>query len=217
MNSLNSGTRVEIHGLESEEGKKLNGTQGTISHFSKERGRYAVNCDTSGDSCMIKESNLKAIDNIFEGEDAMLEELKRMGMPEKMIENLTPSQKKTMFEMTKRQDIVDKARNAVGEVASEEGATREMTTSSDGSYTWRDNKEAVYLEIKTTHKKEDVQCKIEPGSICISTNDNNEILLEGNLFQKVLVNECQWKWNEGGKLCLTLQKATPMRWLQVVR
>lgn len=212
---MNSGTRVEIHGLQSEEGQKLNGSQGTISHFSTERGRYAVRCDKGGDSCMIKEENLKLLDDdIFEGEDAMLEQLKRMGMPEKMLANLTPSQKKTMFEMTKRQDIVDKARKAVGDNMPKEETA--MTASADGSYSWRDTKETAYLEIQTTEKKDDVNCKIESDSICIFTN-NNKTLLQGNLFQNVIVSECKWQWDENGKLCLTLVKATPMRWLQVIR
>eukprot|EP00913_Durusdinium_trenchii_P024935 g23403.t1 len=39
---LKNGSRVEIHGLESETGKQLNGQVGTITSFLEEKGRYQI-------------------------------------------------------------------------------------------------------------------------------------------------------------------------------
>eukprot|EP00438_Fugacium_kawagutii_P005925 Skav229275 [mRNA] locus=scaffold952:283799:288455:- [translate_table: standard] len=39
---LKNGSRVEIHGLESETGKQLNGQAGTITNFLEDKGRYQI-------------------------------------------------------------------------------------------------------------------------------------------------------------------------------
>jgi hypothetical protein len=57
---LVGGAKVKIIGLTSEEGQKLNGTEGVIDHWSEERGLFATSLP--GGSRMIKKENLEVLE-----------------------------------------------------------------------------------------------------------------------------------------------------------
>ena len=86
-----------------------------------------------------------------------------------------------------------------------------------GHYSWRDASDHVYLEIKTDAK--DVTCNIEETSIQVSSGSSDEstILLEGSLFQRVIVSESKWHLREDGIVAIELKKVSVMRWLMVIR
>lgn len=212
---MKKGSNVKIHGLQSEEGQKLNGVEGTIDHYSKERERYAIRVPGCGsDLKMIKEDNLKVVPKlgVFAGEDEMMERLKQMGMPESMLRDLTPEKKKQMFEMTQRQDIIERAKKAVGVTESE----TPMKDDPSGVFSWRDASDHVYVEIKSADITEEkkVSCDITPKSLCIKNGD--KVILEGNLFQTVIPKESEWAVMDG-KIVMTLKKLSIMRWLMLTR
>lgn len=148
---------------------------------------------------------------IFDGEEAMLEQLKAMGMPPKMLNNLTSTQKKTMFEMTQRQDIVERAQRLAN--INDDGSKAEWKQ--EPKYRWRDDGQShVYLEVPCDSGE--ITCQIEEASL--SAACATDILVAGNLFQKVMPAESKWELQEDGKIIkIVLKKASPMRWLMVIR
>mmetsp|Transcript_28012 Transcript_28012/g.39383 ORF Transcript_28012/g.39383 Transcript_28012/m.39383 type:complete len:228 (-) Transcript_28012:194-877(-) len=227
---MQAGSRVRIHGLKSDQGMKLNGAEGIIEHFSSGRQRYAVSLPGDADLKMLKESNIELIESasssssaagensnaVFANESAMLERLKGMGMPPEMLANLTPSQKKTMFEMTQRQDIVDRAKQMAGvDGSSEEG---EWKNSADGLYSWQDSGNHVKLKINSNvTDKKNAQCKITEESIEVTTTHDNNTLLKGKLFQNINASESTWNLEHDGTISVNLKKKSPMRWLMITR
>jgi hypothetical protein len=213
---MKAGIKVKIVGLQSEEGKSLNGLEGVIDHNSKELDRYAISLPGMSDLKMVKEENLEPVepssqpsDQVFSGEEDMVEHLKKMGMPPAMLKNLTPSQKKTMLEMTQQKSIVERAKIAAGIDSVEE---KELTDV-DGRYGWRDTIDYVHIEVEGCD--EATSCKIENASISIS-NGKNEIL-KGSLFQSIDAAQSKWEVSNDGKLTVTLKKVGKMRWLMVTR
>jgi hypothetical protein len=212
------GAKVKIIGLTSEEGQKLNGTEGVIDHWSEERGRFATSLP--GGSRMIKKENLEVLEapaeTIFQDEEAMMKQLVTMGMPPDMLKNLTPEQKKQMLEMTQRQDIIQRAKAREGVVV----RPTEFKEAAGGLYSWRDLSESVELEVPCDAKeKKDVTVTIGEQFFVIATVGGGTIV-QGTLFQKVSVEGCTWEFGEGaqaGKLMVTLAKAERMRWLMVTR
>jgi len=214
---INSGSKVKIVGLESEEGQKLNGLEGIVDHFSRARERYGVALPGVSDMKMIKEANLKLLEDgeapqIFAGEDEMMAHLQTMGMPAQMLQDLTPAQKQQMLEMTQRQSIVERATKLSGVT----DAAPAMELKDAGVYSWRDASDHVYLEVRCGgDAKDDVQCKIEMDSIDIA--QGNTTILAGKFFQNVLPKESKWEMVGDGKLAITLKKMSQMRWLMVLR
>lgn len=238
--SILAGSKVQIQGLQSEEGQTLNGQVGIVDHYSYHRERHAVSLPGASDLKMIKESNLTVLEApaaaaaatalskggaaaattaVFDDESAMLENLKAMGMPEDMLQNLTPQQKKTMFEMTQREDILQRARK-LANIETENG---EFQTSSDGSYQWRDANDHLQLQLDCDGgiKTEDVDCKISETTLSLVVKGKS--MLDGNLFQNVLPMTCKWALapnkEDSAKqtMEIKLQKLKPMRWLMVFR
>lgn len=102
-------------GLQSEEGLHLNNQEGIIDHFSRTRDCYAVSLAGKSELKMTKEINLELLQKplaapVFDNEEEMMTKLKAMGMPPQMLVDLLDAQKKTMFDMTQRQSIVEDAR-----------------------------------------------------------------------------------------------------------
>mmetsp|Transcript_5549 Transcript_5549/g.8477 ORF Transcript_5549/g.8477 Transcript_5549/m.8477 type:complete len:226 (-) Transcript_5549:210-887(-) len=222
------GSKVRIHGLQSEQGLKLNGAEGIIDHYSTGRERYAVSLPGDADLKMLKETNIElleapssleaeaGVNAVFENEAAMLERLKGMGMPPQMLANLTPSQKKTMFEMTQRQDIVDRAKQMAGVEGSKE--EEEWKDSEDGQYAWQDAGSCVHLKFNSNvTDKKNVQCKITEESIEVATTQDNKMFLQGELFQIINAKESTWDLEQDGAITVKLKKKSPMRWLMVTR
>jgi len=152
---------------------------------------------------------------VFDDEDAMMKQMKAMGMPEHMLRSLTPAQKKKMFEMTKQRDIVERAQKLV----SSEKQTSELKQCEN--YAWRDASDHVYLEIRCGKERtaKDIVCKLEENSIHVSVASDSEpiLILEGSLFQSIIPQESGWNFQENGILEVKIQKAVHMRWLMVVR
>mmetsp|Transcript_8963 Transcript_8963/g.14946 ORF Transcript_8963/g.14946 Transcript_8963/m.14946 type:complete len:214 (-) Transcript_8963:4-645(-) len=213
MNNIQPGSKVKIVGLKSEEGLKLNGQEGIIDHFSRIRERYAISLPGFTDLKMIKENNLELLeatkeDPVFANEAEMMARLKAMGMPAEMLTDLSPAQKKQMFEMTQRQGILERATEMAG-VRSD--ALTELKN--EGVYAWRDASDHVYLEVELNGKKPKVYIAAES----IHIKADGATLLQGNLFQKVNARESKWEVKDDGKLAVTLKKVSTMRWLMVVR
>jgi hypothetical protein len=212
---MEKGSKVKIQGLQSEEGRKLNGLEGIIDHFSQERERFAVRVPGyENDLKMVKKDNLQLVSTVgvFSDEDEMMERLKQMGMPESMLRDLTPEKKKQMFEMTQRQDILDRAKQAVGVTESESP----MKDDPSGVFSWRDGSDHVYLEIKSAKISDEkqVSCDITANSLCIKNGSN--VILKGDLFQTVIPKESEWAVLDG-KIVMTLKKLSNMRWLMLTR
>jgi hypothetical protein len=216
--TIQSGSRVKISGLESEEGQALNGQEGIIDHFSTGRGRYAVSVAGASGLNMIRETNLELLEEsadkaTFENEAAMMERLKTMGMPPAMLQNLTGAQKKEMFEMTQRQSIVERAKKMAGVSDVDDEAA--MVLTDEGTHSWRDASDHVYLEIKAELKPANVKIQLE--SIHVTAEDGTTIV-KRDCFQKLNVGESKWAIDkEDGKMIITLKKLAPMRWLMVFR
>jgi hypothetical protein len=213
---MKAGIKVKIVGLQSEEGKSLNGLEGVIDRNSKNLDRYAISLPGISDLKMIKEKNLEPVEpssqppyQVFSGEEDMLEHLKRMGMPPEMLKNLTPSQKKTMLAMTQQQGILERARNAAGVDSLEEKELKDI----DGRYGWRDASDYVHIEVEGCD--ETSSCKIENASISISSGKKE--ILKGSLFQTIDASKSNWEVSKDGKLTVTLKKVGRMRWLMVTR
>ena len=217
---ISSGTKVKITGFKSEETAKMNGIEGIIDHFSHKRGKYAVSLP--GGARMVDESNLEILESpsaqetIFGGEEDMMQRLAAMGMPPAMLNNMTISQKQTMFGMTQRQDIIERANVRATVETGLSAPEPELTIEAGGLYSWRDASEFVYVEVPCeVIDKSEITCTIESESIHIATTGGN-ILLEGNLFQTVDIEKCKWELKEN-KIIITLVKAKKMRWLMVTR
>ena len=218
---MQPGAKVKIVGLQSEEGLNLNNQEGIIDHFSRVRDRYAVSLAGESELKMIKEINLEVLEAppaaaaVFDNEDEMMKKLEAMGMPPQMLVDLSPAQKKQMFEMTQRQGIVERARKMAGVTE----APTELKKAAGGLYSWRDASDHVYLEIKTDAAAKDVKCKIEETSIRVSSgsSDKSTIILEGNLFQRVIASQSKWHLREDGIMAIELKKVSAMRWLMVIR
>lgn len=216
VNVLRSGTKVQICGLKSEEGSKLNGIEGIVDRFMHEQGRYAVSMP--GGARMVKQKNLKVLEEppteekVFAGEDEMMDQLKRMGMPAAAMSNLTSAQKKALFEMTTRQDILEAAK-ARDDVVAPAVELKPAT-----GYSWRDASDHIYMEVPCSMTaKKDVLCTIEPESIKIASSAGHTIL-EGSLFQTIDIQKSKWELDLAtGKVLVTLAKAKNMRWLMVLR
>lgn len=206
-----AGSKVKIVGLKSHEGQLLNDKEGVVDHFSKPRQRYAITLPGISDLKMVKEENLNLAEpeKIFEGEDEMMEHLKRMGMPPEMLKNLTSSQKKTMFEMTQRQNIIERAKKAAG---IDDSSNEKFVTVGDDLYSWRDGTDHVYIQVSNCDDA--ITCKIEHDAIHIAKNEKD--VMNGKLFQTVIVDESTWEVKDG-TLSVVLKKATNMRWLLVTR
>ena len=226
---LQAGTKIKITGMMTTF-KHLNGVEGTIVKYNQKREKYAV--DLPDGKMMVAEKNMEvsqpsdgiqesgssttssSFGNIFRTEEAMMQSLRNMGLSEEQLSKLTPEQRKAMLSMTMRSDIVEKASNKPGVIA------RELQMEQDGLYGWHDVKTHVYMEMKLDKAKIEggggVQCIIEEESIHIKAVDNDKTLLQGPLFQSVDVDKCIWEVVDN-KLNITLVKATPMRWLSVLR
>jgi hypothetical protein len=165
---------------------------------------------------------------IFEGEEAMMETLKGMGMPPDMLLNLTPEQKTQMFQMTQQQDIVQRAMKLAN--VNHQTTPTELKEAANGLYSWSDRGEHVYMEIPCYNsadedeRKKNVSCKIEATSIWVgrttatSTADDDDdtpkqTILQGTLFQTVIPTESKWELRNDGVLQVTMKKVSPMRWL----
>jgi hypothetical protein len=140
----------------------------------------------------------------------MMQGLKGLGLSEEQLASLTPAQRKEMLAMTMRSDIVQKACDKPGVIAGD------LHMEKDGLYGWRDVKTHVYLEMKLDKIEGGVQCIIQEETIHIKAVENEESLLQGTLFQLVDVEKSIWEVVDR-KLTVTLMKATPMRWLSVLR
>jgi hypothetical protein len=214
MNNIQPGSKVKIVGLESEEGLELNGQEGIIDHFSRIRERYAISLPGLTDLKMIKEKNLDVlesakVDPVFADEEEMMTRLKAMGMPAEMLKDLSPAQKKQMFEMTQRQAILERATKMAGVRADELTELKD-----EGAYAWRDASDHVYLEIDL--KEEGQNPKVDITAESIHVKVNGATLLQGNLFQKVNAHDSKWEVRDDGKLAVTLMKAAKMRWLMLM-
>jgi hypothetical protein len=209
-----TGSRVKIVGLQSQEGQLLDQKEGFVDHYSQERERYAIKLSGIDELKMIKGKNLLRFENssdkIFSGEEEMIEHLKRMGMPPTMLKNLTPSQKKTMFEMTQRQSIIEKAKKAAG-IDSMETELQDM----GGVYSWKDENDKIRIEVNGCDERAVLDCHINHDSIDISIK--GEVVLKGPLFQSINAEESKWEVTKDGKLNIVLQKSSNMRWLMVTR
>jgi hypothetical protein len=154
----------------------------------------------------------KGSTGVFSGEKEMIERLKAMGMPPQMLKDLTPEQKKQMFEMTQRQDIIERAKQAAG---IDDSASEEMKEGAGGLYSWRDASDHVYIEVKVSPEEEEkCNCEITPDGISIVIGEKK--ILQGSLFQKVNPKDCKSEIKDG-KLSVTLVKAAKMRWLMITR
>lgn len=171
---------------------------------------------------MVDECNLEIVENlsseeaIFKGEQEMMDRLAAMGMPPAMLSNMTASQKKTMFEMTQRQDIIERANARATADTGLAAPQQVLKEEAGGLYFWRDASEFVYLEVPCeVVDKSEVVCKIEADSIRIEST-TGKLYLEGDLFQTVDVNASSWAVLDG-TITVTLVKAKKMRWLMVLR
>jgi len=104
----------------------------------------------------------------------------------------------------------------------------EMIQSSCGRYCWRDEAMVCVVEIScpAETKAKDVSCTIGKNNISCSVatlSAENREVLQGELFQAVDQEESMWSLEDthsehsGRLLCIELQKAQEMRWLQVTR
>lgn len=215
-----SGAKVKITGFKSEVAAKMNGVEGVVDHYSHKRGKYVVSLP--GGAHMVDECNLEIVENlsseeaIFKGEQEMMDRLAAMGMPPAMLSNMTASQKKTMFEMTQRQDIIERANARATADTGLAAPQQVLKEEAGGLYFWRDASEFVYLEVPCeVVDKSEVVCKIEADSIRIEST-TGKLYLEGDLFQTVDVNASSWAVLDG-TITVTLVKAKKMRWLMVLR
>jgi len=215
---MKPGSKVKIVGLTSDEGQKLNNLEGIVDHYSRSRERYGISIAGQSEIKMIKQSNLQLVEEtmtgpaVFGGEEEMLDHLKQMGMPSDMLQNLTPEQKQQMFEMTQRQTILERATKLAGVDAAAVVELKEAE-----GYAWRDASDHVYLEVNCGNTGK-VKCKIDADQIeVVSADTPDRPVLRGTLFQNVLPQESKWEQLGDGILAITLQKASPMRWLMVLR
>lgn len=208
---------MKIEGLQSEAGKLLNGLEGIVDHYSKSKERYGIRLPGETELKMIKPQNLRASDGansdyqVFSGEAEMMEHLKSMGMPESMLQNLTPSQKKEMFEMTKRKSILERAKKAAGIDNLEEEVPLKYVD--NGLYAWKDTGDQVIIEV--TGCTGNVRCDFQNDFIHIQHDDNT--VVQGHLFQSICPKESKWETSTDGTLTVKLRKLQPMRWLMITR
>ena len=217
---LTKGTRIQITGLQSSALAHMNGLEGVIDRYSTKKGKYVVSFSTG--PMMVSEQNIAVLEGhstgdmssfgtIFLGEEEMMQQLKSMGMSEEQLGNLTPEQRKLMLNMTRRDDIIQRAQETPGVIAQ----SQELNEEGGGLYKWKDVKTHVYMEMsdKTSNG---MQCTITKDNICITDVESRDILLQGELFQHVDVEKCVWETIDGNMI-ITLVKAKPMRWLMVIK
>lgn len=220
------GTKVQITGLQTAAVSHLNGVEGMVERYSKKRNKYVVSLPhgpmmVSTENMKVKEEvengtgHKSTFGSIFRGEEEMMQRLKSMGMSEQQLGNLTAEQRKAMLDMTMREDIIQRAQNTPGVIV----PSAELTMEDNGLYGWRDSKTHVYFEM--TEKADGggggLHCVIEEDMIHITEITSGDTLLQGTLFQSVDVTKSVWEVTQEGKLVVTLIKAKPMRWLQVIK
>ncbi|KAL3942761.1 MAG: hypothetical protein SGBAC_003105 [Bacillariaceae sp.] len=213
---MKAGSRVKIEGLQSDAGKLLNGLEGVVDHYSTKNERYGISLPGESELKMIKATNLSSLDTaeastapaVFSGEDEMIEHLKLMGMPPEMLKGLTAEQKEKMFEMTQKQSILDRAKNAIG-IEKGEAEFRDV----DGVYAWKDDGDMIVIEVSGCTGK--VKCDLQHDSISIQ--HDNSVIVNGTLFQHIVPKESKWEESKDGKLVVKLCKLQKMRWLAVTR
>ncbi len=206
-----AGTRVRIKGLVNS--KEFNGQEGSIVAYSPEKNRYAISI--GGEQKMFQPGNVEMLgpsskkQPVFANIDDMMANLEKMGLDPSIFANLTPEQKQKMFEMTKAQSILDRA------VATHRAANAEVGTmnpAAGGLYSWRDEKEKAYVELKC---EASAKCDITTDRIKISAVGGDEIV-SGKLFQEVNVEKCEWEMKDDGNgsklMAITLFKRHPMRY-----
>lgn len=226
--TIAAGSKVQVHGLQSEEGQKLNGMEGVVDHFSNHRQRHAVKIPGVDDLKMIKDANLKVLESgggstakttdgkdVFMDEAALLEQLKLMGMPEQMLQNLTKEQKATMFTMSKRQDILQRAKKLAGVDDNEDDKKNFQDC---GHYQWKDAVDHIFIKIPNASNctAENIDCQISASTLSVAIQGTN--VLKGNFFQEVLPMVSKGELMEDNSVFgIKLQKVKPMRWLMALR
>ena len=164
---------------------------------------------------------------VFAQEAQMMEHLRAMGMPQEMLQSLTPEQKQQMLAMTQDPKILAKASAAVKAqnarappLAGRSGKDGGTEPVPGGAFSWKDEKAEALMEVSCAAGTEaaQVHCTIEATSIEIEVSGIQ--VMRGELFQRVVPSRCTWVLESDGearKLLLTLAKEKPMRWLQIVR
>merc|ERR1712156_605124 len=71
-NVLQVGSEVEVYGLVSARGKKLNGLQGKVITDVNQKGRWGVAINNSDEQLSLKTSNLRVLSRVNAEEDAVL-------------------------------------------------------------------------------------------------------------------------------------------------
>jgi hypothetical protein len=208
--TLAVGTRVRIKGLV--KSKEFNGKEGSIVAYSAEKNRYAISI--GGEQKMFQPGNVEMLgpsskQPVFANIEDMMANLEKMGLDPSIFANITPEQKQKMFEMTKAQSILDRA------VATHRAANAEVGTmnpAAGGLYSWRDEKEKAYVELKC---EAGAKCDIAKDRIKISAVGGDE-MLSGKLFQDVDVEKCEWEMKDDGNgnklMAISLFKRHPMRY-----
>ena len=215
---LKPGTKIAICGLKGTKTRYMNGVEGIINKYSAKKDRYVV--ELPNGSMLVKRINLTVVTTtttttttkpplqVFRNEDEMMERLQTMGVPLEMLTSLTLEQKQAMMLMTQKPEVIERAKNTPGVMAS----SGELKEEADGLYAWKDAKDHVYLEVKNA----------TPSTICVigenklQVTREGEMMLEGDLFQKVDCTKSLYEIR-GEKLLVTLVKKKSMRWLMVLR
>ena len=217
MISLLPGTRVAVSGLKGAKVKSMNGVEGIVKKYKKDKDRYIV--DFPDGPMKVQRLNLTVLPTteqqqqqpqVFGNMDEMMEGLKGMGMPPEMLNALTLEQKKAMMLMTMKSEVVEKAKNTPGVMAD----SKELTEERDGVYGWKDAKDHVYLEVKNATPL--TTCVLGENTLQVMTSAGGEAMLEGELFQDIDLTKSGYELR-GEKLLITLVKKQPMRWLMVLR
>jgi len=88
---------------------------------------------------------------------------------------------------------------------------------STNRYEWTQtlNEVSVVMGLPENVKAKDLTVEIQPSSVSIRLKKDNTALLEGNLINKVRVDESTWSL-EGSALLLTLDKAVKTWWKTVI-
>ena len=132
--AVKPGDAVRLHGLQSEEGQRMNGQVGVAAKFIEDKGRWAVHI--GGKAITFKEANLQVVPeddpaakaardlvpsspsaggngfDAFMTQEQMLAHLEQMGMPRAVVEGLEPEKIQKMFQMTKDPAIMARAQAA---------------------------------------------------------------------------------------------------------
>lgn len=159
---------------------------------------------------------------VFANEEAMMAQLRAMGMPPAMLANLTAEQKSQMFAMVSDPEVIARAQErVVHEDEWKEVAPKESGGGSalDGGYQWKNSRDDVFLKFRVGGKctKKDVNCAFEEERVTVTVA--GKCILEKQPFQPIDAKESTWELREeDGTLVVSLRKArAPMRWLSVFR